>query len=160
MVRLPQRSLTRLRFVNLATGRICAPCRTHVVCAPLPHFSAQPTLPAAAQEKEAREADRVIKANKKETVTVTLPPGAKEVGASKEEIKFTVAKGKAKAAAETLRTEFLEAGWKEDIASLDAMAGALSFSKDKGSLTLHYTDTGVMPSEVDLSAMGASLELR
>lgn len=72
----------------------------------------------------------------------------------------TVGKGKAKAAAEMLRAQFRDAGWKEDFASLEAMAGALSFSKEKASLTLNYTDTGLMPSEVSLSAMRAEVEQR
>lgn len=40
------------------------------------------------------------------------------------------------------------------------MTGALSFSKEKQSLTLTYTDTGMSPAEVNLSAMGAELEVR
>jgi hypothetical protein len=38
------------------------------------------------------------------------------------------------------------------------MAGALSFSKENQSLSISYTDTGVMPAEISLSAMGAELE--
>ena len=77
---------------------------------------------------------------------------------SKSEIKFTVGHGKAKAAAETFRKQFRDAGWKEDLATLDAMAGTLSFSREKQSLTISYTDTGVMPTELTVSAMGAELE--
>jgi hypothetical protein len=91
-------------------------------------------------------------------VTVTLPAEAREVEASKDEIKFTVANGKAKAVAETLRKQFQDAGWKEDLATLDPMLGALSFSKESQELTIHYTDTGVMPAEINISATRAELE--
>lgn len=40
------------------------------------------------------------------------------------------------------------------------MAGALSFSKEKQSVTISYTDTGVMPAEISVSVMGAELERR
>jgi hypothetical protein len=121
-----------------------------------------PALKAAAQEKEAKEAARLAEANKPPPkVVVTLPPDAKGVEQTKDRIKFTVGKGKAKAAAEALRAQFREAGWKEDVASVTEMTGALSFSKEKfQSLTLTYTDTGMSPPEINLSAMGVELEAR
>jgi hypothetical protein len=120
-----------------------------------------PAIRAAAEEKRAKEAARLAEANKPPPkVAVTLPAEAKDVEQTKDSIKFTVGKGKAKAAAEMLRAQFREAGWKEDFASVTDMTGALSFSKEKQSLTLSYTDTGMMPSEVSLSAMRAELELR
>ena len=120
-----------------------------------------PALRAAAEEKKAKEAARLAEANKPPPkVVVTLPPGAKAAEQTKDSIKFTTEKGKAKEAAEALRAQFREAGWKEDVASLTPMTGALSFSKEKQSLTLTYTDTGMSPPELNLSAMGAELELR
>jgi hypothetical protein len=120
-----------------------------------------PAIRAAAEEKRAKEAAQLAEQNKPlPKVAVTLPPDAKDVDQTKDTIKFTVGKGKAKAAAEALRAQFREAGWKEDFASVTDMTGALSFSKEKQSLTLSYTDTGLMPAEVSLSAMGAELELR
>ena len=117
-----------------------------------------PALKAAAEAREKQESARVTAANTLPKVGVTLPPGAEGVETTKSEIKFTVAHGKAKAAAETFRKQFRDAGWKEDLATLDAMAGALSFSREKGSLTISYTDIGVMPTEITVSAMGAELE--
>jgi hypothetical protein len=118
-----------------------------------------PKLRAAAQEKEAKEAAELAERNKVPKVAVTLPADAKDVQQSKDEIKFTMGKGKAKAAVESLRKQFRDAGWKEDVASLDAMAGALSFSKEGGqSVTINYTDTGFMPSEVNVSVMRGELE--
>jgi hypothetical protein len=121
-----------------------------------------PALRAAAEEAKAKEAARLAETNKPPPkVAVTLPPDAKVVEQTKDRINFTVGKGKAKAAAEALRAQFREAGWKEDFASVTPTTGALSFSKEKlQSLTLSYTDTGMMPPEVNLSAMGAELELR
>jgi hypothetical protein len=121
-----------------------------------------PALKAAAEEKEAKEADRLAEANKPPPkVAVTLPPDSKGVEQTKDRIKFTVGKGKAKAAAEALRAQFREAGWKEEVASVTEMTGALSFSKEKfQSLTLTYTDTGMSPPEVNLSAVGVELEAR
>jgi hypothetical protein len=46
---------------------------------------------------------------------------------TKDSIKFTVAKGKAKAAAESLRGQFRDAGWKEKVASITGMSGTLLF---------------------------------
>ena len=120
-----------------------------------------PALRAAAEEKQAKEAARLAEANKPPPkVAVTLPPDAKVVEQTNDSIKFSVGKGKAKAAAEALRAQFREAGWKEDVASVTDMTGVVSFSKEKQSLTLTYTDTGMSPPEINLSAMRAELELR
>jgi hypothetical protein len=123
-----------------------------------------PKLRAAAEAKaakEAKEAAELSERNKVPKVAVILPADAKDVKETKDEIKFTVAKGKAKAVVESFRTQFREAGWKEDVASMAAMAGTLLFSKEGGqSLTITYSDTGFMPSEVSLSAMRAELEQR
>jgi hypothetical protein len=97
--------------------------------------------------------------NKVPKVAVSLPADAKDVKQTKDEIKFTVGKGKAKAAVESLRTQFRDAGWKEDVASLERMAGTLLFSKEGGpSATITYTDTGFLPNELSVSAMRAELE--
>jgi hypothetical protein len=119
-----------------------------------------PALRAAAEAKKAKEAARLAEANKPPPkVAVTLPPDAQGVEQENDRIKFTVGKGKAKAAAEALRAQFREAGWKEDFASVTPMTGTISFSKEKQSLTLTYTDTGMSPPEIYLSAMFAELEL-
>jgi hypothetical protein len=118
-----------------------------------------PKLRAAAEAKAAKEAAELAERNKVPKISVTLPADAKDVKQTKDEIKFTVGKGKAKAAVESLRTQFREAGWKEDVASLEGMAGTLLFSKENGqSVNITYSDTGFMPSEVSVSAMRAELE--
>jgi hypothetical protein len=120
---------------------------------------AAPKLRAAAEAKAAREAAELAEKNKAAKVAVSLPADAKDVKESKDEIKFTVGNGKAKTAVEFLRVQFRDAGWKEDVAALDAMAGTVSLSKEGGqSLTITYTDTGFMPSEVSISVMRGELE--
>jgi hypothetical protein len=119
-----------------------------------------PKLRAQADAKKAEEAKRLDEANKPlPKVAVTLPAEAKSVEQKPDEIKFSVGHGKARAIAETWRKQFRDAGWKEDVALLEAMAGTLSFSKQDQSLTISYTDTGVMPTEVTLSGMRIELEL-
>ena len=121
-----------------------------------------PKLRAAAEAKaakEAKEAAELAERNKVPKVAVTLPADAKVVKQTKDEIKFTVGKGKAKAAVESLRTQFREAGWKEDVASVTGMSGVVSVSKEGGpSATITYTDTGFLPTELSVSAMRAELE--
>ena len=115
-------------------------------------------LAEAKAAKEAKEAAELAERNKVPKVTVTLPADAKDVKQSKDEIKFTVGKGKAKAAVESLRTQFRDAGWEEKVASLERTAGTLLLSKEDQNVTITYSDTGFMPSEVSLSAMRAELE--
>jgi hypothetical protein len=118
-----------------------------------------PKLRAAAEAKAAKEAAELAERNKVPKVAITLPGEAKDVKQTKDEIKFAVGKGKAKAAVEALRTQFRDAGWKEDVASLERMAGTLLLSKGEDqSVTITYSDTGFMPSEVSVSAMRAELE--
>src|SRR6058998_2708712 len=85
-----------------------------------------PKLRAEAEAKAAKEAAELAERNKVPKVSVTLPADAKDVKQTKDEIKFTLGKGKAKAAVESLRGQFRGAGWKEDVASLERMAGTLS----------------------------------
>jgi hypothetical protein len=121
-----------------------------------------PKLRAEAEAKaakEATEAAELAEKNKPPKVAVTLPAGAKDVKETNDSIKFTLGKGKAKAAVESLRAQFRSAGWKEDVASMEKMAGTLSFSKEGGpSITITYSDTGFMPTEVSVSAFRAELE--
>jgi hypothetical protein len=123
-----------------------------------------PALRAAAEKKaaeKAAEAARLAEKSKVPKVAVAVPADAKAVKQTKDEIKFAVGKGKAKAAVESLRTQFRDAGWKENFASLVGMSGAAAFSKEDGqSVTLTYTDTPISAAEVSLSAMRVELELR
>jgi len=120
-----------------------------------------PRLRAAAEAKaakEAKEAAELAEKNKVPKVAVTLPAGAKDVKQTNDSIKFTLDKGKAKAAIESFRNQFRDAGWKEKVASIEGMAGTVLFSKEDQSVTITYSDTGFMPTEVSLSAFRAELE--
>ena len=89
-----------------------------------------PRLRAEAEAKaakEAKEAAELAEKNKPPKVAVTLPAGAKDVKQTNDSIKFTLGKGKAKAAVESLRKQFRDAGWKEEHASMAAMAGTALF---------------------------------
>ena len=123
---------------------------------------AAPKLRAAAEAKaanEAKEAAELAEKNKVPKVAVTLPTDAKDVKQTNDSIKFVVGKGKAKAAVEALRKQFRDVGWKEDVASLERMAGTLLFSKGDGQrVNITYSDTGFMPSEVSVSAMRVEFE--
>jgi hypothetical protein len=117
-----------------------------------------PKLRAAAEAKAAKEAAELAERNKVPKVAIILPADAKDVKQTKDEIKFVIGKGKAKVAVESLRTQFRDAGWEEKVASLERMAGTLLFSNEDQSVTITYSDTGFMPSEVSVSAMRAELE--
>ena len=123
---------------------------------------AAPRLRAEAEAKaakEAKEAAELAEKNKPPKVAVTLPADAKNVKQTSDSIKFTLGKGKAKAAIESLRGQFRDAGWKEEHASMEKMAGTLLFSKEGGgSVNVTYSDTGFMPTEVSVSAFRAELE--
>src|SRR5207244_12765385 len=78
---------------------------------------AAPKLRAAAEAKaanEAKEAAEMAERNKVPKVAVTLPGDAKDVKQTKDSIKFTIGKGKAKAAVESFRKQFRDAGWREE----------------------------------------------
>ncbi|MEP6821467.1 MAG: hypothetical protein ABI946_03875 [Chthoniobacterales bacterium] len=119
----------------------------------------KPALRAAAEAREKEAAARFAEANKPvPKITVPVPTDARDVEIKADEIKFTLAKGKGKSAAETLQKQLIAVGWHEDIVTLDAMAGALSFSKEKQSLTISYTDTDFTPAEVTISSASGELE--
>ncbi|MCE9519123.1 MAG: hypothetical protein K8R87_06185 [Verrucomicrobia bacterium] len=111
-------------------------------------------LAADKQAEMAKEASKPAKPK----VSITVPDGASGVERTPNSIKFTVANGKAKIVVEGWQKQFRDAGWKEDAASLNAMAGMLSLSKDDQRLSVHFTDTGFTPAEVEVSVIGAALE--
>ena len=91
-------------------------------------------------------------------MTIALPPGAKLTEETKARLEFTVATGKAKAAAEAIRKALKDAGWKEEVLTADAMIGEITFTKDKQELSLSYVDTGVMPAEFTIKGTRVEVE--
>jgi len=57
-----------------------------------------------------------------------------------------------------MRAKLSQAGWKEETATLQPMLRNLSFKKDRGSLSVIYVDTGLLPAEITISAVGAAIE--
>jgi hypothetical protein len=111
-----------------------------------------------AAEKKAKEEEAAKHPTAaKPKVSVAVPAGATGVEQSASGLKITVGNGKAKGVAQTWRKQFGDAGWKEGAASLDAMAGMISLSKDDASLTITYTDTGFTPAEVSVSGIGVEI---
>jgi hypothetical protein len=93
------------------------------------------------------------------TVTIALPTEARDVKEKNGKLEFTVPAGKAKAVVEAVRQSLRQAGWKEDIAALEQLAGAVSLSgKEHGSLTINYTDTGLEPAKIDVTAIGVQIQ--
>lgn len=90
-------------------------------------------------------------------VPINVPASAKEVKVKGDEISSTVAAGKAKPTVEQLVKELKGHGWKGDVNSLEDLAGAVSLSNDTARLTIHYTDTGILPSEITIDAIGIEL---
>jgi hypothetical protein len=91
-------------------------------------------------------------------VDITLPAGAREVERSDTRIAFRVGAGEARAAVEALRAPLRQAGWKEEVATLEALFGTLSLRKDGGGLAVVYFDLGPTPAEVTISANGVVFE--
>ena len=91
---------------------------------------------------------------------IALPAGAENVEASASEIKFVAPAGKAKDAVQALRKQFVDAGFKELDASLDALAGAITLKQGEYTVGITYLDTGVLPPEVTITSFGADLEVK
>jgi hypothetical protein len=114
-------------------------------------------------QREKAAAAKMLEASKtretaKPKLSVAIPPGASDIKKTRNTLKFSVSNGKAKSAAEGLRKYFNEHGWKENAASLDGLAGMLSFSKDLHSVSIDYTDSGFTPAEIGVTVIGAELE--
>lgn len=111
----------------------------------------------AAAYKKKMEAEKDKPAPK---VSMTLPAGASGVSPTKSGVKFTTGNGQAKGVIESLRKQLVDAGWKENAATLDTLAGAVSLTKDDQTISINYTDTGILPVEAEITLIGAQLEVK
>jgi hypothetical protein len=93
-----------------------------------------------------------------EVLQVAIPADAKEVVAKRDSIEFQLAAGKAKKIVEGWRRQYLEAGWKEQTAVLQDVAGSIIMTRGSQTLAIVYTDVGFMPAEVSIDATGIKLE--
>jgi hypothetical protein len=107
------------------------------------------------EAKQKREAEK----NKpKPKAAISLPAGARDVQASKEEVEFHVATGKGKAAVDAIVQQLTAAGWKTETPVGDKSAGQLSFEKDGHSVKILYIDPGFIPAQITVSGWGVELE--
>ncbi len=109
-------------------------------------------------ELEAKKKAAKMQRPKPGTLKVSLPKEAENIEREAAEIKFTIAGGKAKLFAESLRKQLKADGWKEKTSMLDAMFGLVMLEQGKQQLQIMYVDTGIMPAEVTLSGDGVELE--
>jgi hypothetical protein len=89
---------------------------------------------------------------------MALPADAAGLKKSPGLLSFTLAGGQGRAAADQLLTQLAAAGWQETSKLLEPVAGNVIMNKDGKTLTLTYTDTGVLPAEVSVSAPGVVFE--
>ena len=103
-----------------------------------------PKLRAAAEAKaakEAKEAAELAEKNKPPKVVVTLPADAKRREADEGLDQVHGRQGESQSGHQSLRGQFRDAGWKEDVASIAGMAGTLLFSKKTGKVSTLPTPT-------------------
>ena len=122
-----------------------------------------PKLRAAAEAKaakEAKEAAELAEKNKPPKVAVTLPAGAKGREADQGLDQVHSRQGESQSGHRIVSRTVSRCGLERRASRRwQRMAGTLSFSKEGGeSVTITYTDTGFMPTEVSLSALRAELE--
>lgn len=109
---------------------------------------------AKLREKLAKDA-----AAPKAKAVLSLPADTGGKALTKDNLKFNVPAGKAKAAVESLRKQLIGAGWKEQSANLDAVAGNVILTQPDRSLNIIYMDPGFMPAEVTVTPAGVEIEL-
>ncbi len=105
-------------------------------------------------ERQKQEKEEKAKNKPQIQAAVKLPATAKDVKRMKDKIEFTVAAGKGKSTVEDLQKQFGKADWKEELATLEQMAGTVTFAKDDKEVTILYIDTGFMPAEITISGSG------
>ncbi len=89
---------------------------------------------------------------------VRIPKAAQGLKLETSEIKFTMEPTKGKLLAQAWQKIFEKDGWKTETATLEAVAGVVLMVKEKMSLTISYTDTGILPAEISLDGVGVELK--
>lgn len=124
----------------------------------LRHQSAAEVEAESSKAKALAEAAKMKKDAPNPRVTIQLPVGAKVGEQTARSIEFTVAANSARAQVISLGKTLAAAGWKESLSSLDPMAGALGFTKDRGSISIDYVDIGLGAAEISITGIGVDLE--
>jgi hypothetical protein len=107
-------------------------------------------------EQEKRDEEAAEKLRRR--VVVSLPADAKQVTFEAEEIEFTLARGKAKGAADNLGKQFRDSGWKERSRGTEAITGTHLYAKDGQSITITYIDSPILGTEVRVSGFRVDFE--
>jgi hypothetical protein len=113
------------------------------------------------EDRRAKEAaERMAKeANKpKPKVALKLPAEAAGVEATANRIEFTVKVGQGKVAADAIRKQLADAGWKETRATLEPMFGDLELTKDGNTISLNYIESGILAPEITITGISVELE--
>ncbi len=91
-------------------------------------------------------------------LAVTIPEGADEVEVTAKRIEFQVEAGKAKATVAALKKQLQDAGWEVEDEMLRDLFGEVSLKKEKLSVEISYTESGILPSEITIKGRGLELE--
>lgn len=123
-------------------------------------FSAQEVadLELRARQQAQERMKQATPAKHAEVLEIDVPAGAKQLKIDGDTIEFQLAAGQARNTVENWRQQFLKAGWKEQSAVLEKVAGVILLTSESKTLTISYTDTGFMPAEVSMDATGLQLQ--
>jgi hypothetical protein len=124
----------------------------------LKHQTAAEVAAIEAKAKEKLEAQKNAKAAPADKVSLALPKSATGVERKTASVEFKLPNGQVKSVVEDWRKQFAKDGWKEEVAVVDAMAGSLSLTRGKLTLSVTYVDTGFLPAEVTVSLIGGELD--
>jgi hypothetical protein len=153
--RNPEMELLNLDMWDLTNEKKVRVTLNHQSAAEVEELERRAKLAIEEQKKKA-EAER----NKpKPKAAISVPPGASDIQASKEEIEFHVATGQGKAAVGAIAQKLTAAGWKADTSAAgNKAAGELSFEKDGQSVKILYVDPGFIPAQITVTGWGVELE--
>jgi hypothetical protein len=107
-------------------------------------------------EQEKKDKEAAEKARRR--VVVELPTNAKAVTFEADEIEFSVPLGKAKTAAQAIGKRLRDNGWKERDYTESTTAGSLHYDRDDQSVTISYSDTQFLGTEVRISGFRVDFE--
>ncbi|MGC3970066.1 MAG: hypothetical protein QM775_22885 [Pirellulales bacterium] len=115
----------------------------------------------AAAEKKFREEMAARKAKEEaETpkIDLALPAKAANVARTKGRVNFELPSGGAKEYLDELRKDFKGRGWQERVTTMEKIGGLVEFSKGEQTVTVSYTDPGIVPADVTLLTTGVEIK--
>lgn len=90
-------------------------------------------------------------------VTVNFPSAATKFTRTKGRTTFSLPAGGAKEYVERLRRDFSAVGWKERVTTIEKVGGLVTFTKDEQTVTVSYTDPGIVSADVTLLTTGVEI---